>query len=76
LQFFALDSADRVFTLDLPGVFSKFDFSTLSLSQATSIVQVPLDPDVSNGISVRFFLHEGVEYHVFEDGPGTLTIFF
>jgi type IV pilus assembly protein PilQ len=76
LQFFALDAADGVFSLDLPGVFSKFDFSTLELSQVKQVKQVPLDPDLSNGISVRFFLNEGVSYQIFEGGPGTLTLFF
>lgn len=55
LQFFALDAVDGVFSLDLPGVFSKFDFSTIELAQVKQVKQVPLDPDLSNGISVRFF---------------------
>ena len=76
LPYFALDSAEGVFSFDLPGVFSKFDFSTLTFDQVTAVQHVPLDPDVSKGISVRFLLKEGVDYHVFEDGPGELTLYF
>ena len=76
LKFFALDSADGVFTLDLPGVFSKFDFSTLSFDQVQSVQQVPIDPEKNEGLSIRFFLTEGTAYHVFENKPGALTLFF
>lgn len=76
LPFFALDSADGVFTLDLPGVYSKFDFSRLRFEQVTEVQQVPLDPDISKGISVRFFLKERTEYQVFQDRFGELTLFF
>lgn len=76
LRFFALDSTDGIFTLDFPGVYSHFDFSSLAFPQVKSVEQGPLDPDVSNGISVRFFLHDGVSYDVFESGKNTLTLFF
>ncbi|MDJ0834907.1 MAG: type IV pilus secretin PilQ [Acidobacteriota bacterium] len=76
LQFFALDNSDGTFVLDLPGVFSHFDFATLKFQQVQRVEQIPLDPDESKGISVRFHLTEGTDYHVFDDGPGTLTLFF
>ncbi len=76
LPFFALDSADGVFTLDLPGVYSKYDFSELRFEQVTAVQQVPLDPDISKGISVRFLLKEHTEYQVFQDRAGELTLFF
>ncbi len=76
LRFFALDAADGVFALDLPGVFSKFDFSSLSFPQADQVRQAPLDPDADKGISVRFFLKENVTCDVFEGAVGELTLFF
>ena len=76
LRFFALDAADGVFALDLPGVFSKFDFSTLVFDQVDEVIQAALDPDVNKGISVRFMLKERVDYQLFEGGPGELTLFF
>jgi len=76
LRFFVLDSSDGVFVLDLPGVFSNFDFSTLAFGQVRRVEQVPLDPDESKGLSIRFYLEEKIEHNVFQDGPGTLTLFF
>jgi len=76
LRFFALDVADGVFALDMPGVFSKFDFSTLAFPQVLEVRQAPLDPDANKGLSVRFFLAENAEYEVFEGALGELTLFF
>lgn len=76
LRFFAIDSADGLLTLDFPGVYSEFDFSGLSISQATQVSQTPLDPDASKGISVRFHLKPGVTYDVFDAGSGELTLLF
>ncbi len=76
LRFFALDATDGVFSLDLPGVYSRFDFNTLAFAQVSEVRQLPLDPDANSGISVRFFLNPEVTYKVFENGPGTLTVLF
>lgn len=76
LRFFAVDAAEGVFTLDLPGTFSKFDFSTLAFPQVNKVMQVPLDPDSASGISVRFFLARQVTYKVFEADAGELVLFF
>lgn len=76
LRFFALDATDGVFSLDLPGVYSRFDFNTLAFAQVTEVRQLPLDPDANSGISVRFFLKPEVTYQVFESGDNTLTVLF
>lgn len=76
LRFFALDSTDGVFSLDLPGVFSHFDFASLSFNQVKEVKQLALDPDVSNGIRVSFVLKQGVTYEIFESGAKELTLYF
>ncbi len=76
LRFFALDATDGVFSLDLPGVYSRFDFNTLAFAQVSEVRQLPLDPDANSGISVRFFLNPEVTYHVFASGDKTLTVMF
>ena len=76
LRYFAVDSADDVLALDLPDVYSAFDFSEISFDQVTEVVQAPLDPDSSKGISLRFVLRPGVTYEIFDQGAGELTMLF
>jgi hypothetical protein len=76
LRYFVVDSGDNLLTLDLPGVISKFDFSTLEVSQADQIAQQPLDPDITKGISLRFTLKWGVTYDIFDNGSGEMTLLF
>jgi len=76
LTYFALDATKGVLTLDLPGVYSDVDFSQLQFAQVRAITQVPLNPDSSEGISLSFFLREGVVYSMFEGNPNELIILF
>jgi len=75
LAFYAVDADEDVLSLDFPGVYSKFDFSSLVLAQVDEVRQVPLDPDESNGMSVRFFLKPNTDYKIYQN-PGTLTLLF
>ena len=76
LTYFALDATKGVLTLDLPGVYSDVDFSQLQFAQVRAITQVPLNPDSSEGISLSFFLREGVVYSMYEGNPNELIILF
>lgn len=76
LTYFALDATKGVLTLDLPGVYSDVDFSQLQFAQVRAITQVPLNPDSNEGISISFFLRDGVLYSIYEGSPGELIIFF
>lgn len=76
LQYFTVDESKTELVLDLPGVYSNVDFSGLSFPQVRSVTQQPLDPDENKGISVRFHLIEGATHHIFNDGAGSMTLFF
>lgn len=75
LAFYAVDADEDVLSLDFPGVYSKFDFSSLALAQVDEVRQVPLDPDESSGISVRFFMKPNTDYQIYQN-VGTLTLLF
>lgn len=76
LPYHALDSQPEMLTLDLPGVYSRVDFSEISFDQATSVRQEILDPDQSRGLRVVFELNDGVSYSIYDDQDGELTILF
>lgn len=76
IQFFAINPAEGVLTLDFPGVVSLFDFEQLTLELIERVEQVPLDPDSNRGVGVHFYLSSGVNYDIYESDPGTLILFF
>ncbi|PIE90617.1 MAG: hypothetical protein CR997_05085 [Acidobacteria bacterium] len=75
IQFFAVQEDDSL-VVDLPGVLSKVDFSTIHFDQVKAVKQSALDPDSQRGISVRFKLAENVEYHFFDGDAGSMILFF
>ncbi|MCB1042128.1 MAG: type IV pilus secretin PilQ [Acidobacteria bacterium] len=75
LQFFAINPAEGVLTLDFPGVISLYDFDQLDVELVEQVRQVPLDPDSHRGVSVHFTFRPGVQYDLYDSDPGQLVLF-
>jgi type IV pilus secretin PilQ/predicted competence protein len=75
IQFFAIQGAPGILTLDFPGVVSLFDFTKIELPQVERIEQMPLDPDSFLGVGIHFHLRNGVRFDVYEGEPGALVLY-